>query len=429
MRVDPVSIRLTAALAICSVTALVSGPCVFAQHATVLHSFASNSKDGNMPYAGLVFDAAGNLYGTTSYGGVHGVGTVFELTRTGHGNWTEKVLHGFSANGTDGYNPYSGVILDSAGNLYGTTAEGGSFNAGTVFELTPTDSGGWVEEILHSFNPDGTDGVRPFGGLFLDCQRTCSPSRPFGNLYGTTRNGGAKNIGTVFELTPTQGGVWTEKILHSFASAGKDGYLPYSALVADAKGNLYGTTTFGGVHGFGTVFELIPTTGGIWTESILHSFNYGNTDGYEPYAGLIFDAAGDLYGTTSGGGAYGGGTVFALIPINAGGEWDEKVLYSFSYNSNHTDGQSPNAGLVFDASGNLYGTTTWGGAYNHGTVFEMKPLAGGDWTERILLIFNAGGSDGQWPDAGLLFDAFGNLYGTTFEGGSSGVGTVFEITP
>src|ERR1039458_4539934 len=213
-----------------------------------------------------------------------------------------------------------------------------------------------------------------------------------------------------------------EQVLHSFQNDGADGVDPYAGLIFDGAGNLYGTTWQGGTYGYGTVFELTPTAGGTWTENVLWSFGSG-TDGTSPVAGLIFDAVGNLYGTTLQGGTYGYGTVFELTPA-AGGTWTEKVLYSFG---SGTDGANPYAVLIFDAAGNLYGTTYFGGSSDagNGTVFEVSPSAGGVWTEHVLHRFG-NGTDGIWPQAGLVFDAVGNLYGTTSVGGTFGWGTVLD---
>ena len=397
----------------------------------VLYSFNNNGTDGTNPEAGLIFDTAGNLYGTTYQGGTYSIGTVFELTPTAGGGWTEKVLHSFNKNGTDGAHPHAGLVMDAAGNLYGTTFANGTYNHGTVFELTRAAGGGWTEKVLYSFNNNGTDGTNPEAGLIFDTA---------GNLYGTTYQGGTYSIGTVFELTPTAGGGWTEKVLYSFNNNGTDGTNPEAGVILDAGGDLYGTTYSGGTYNNGTVFELTPTAGGGWTEQVLHHFNLNGTDGANPEAGLIFDAAGNLYGTTDGGGAYGGfyggdGTVFELTPT-AGGGWTEEVLHNFG---NSTDGINTHAGLIFDTAGNLYGTTDEGGAYGnsdnaygasgYGTVFELTPTAGGGWTEEVVHSFNFNGTDGASPHAGLIFDAAGNLYGTTTVSGTYSVGTVFELTP
>ena len=437
MRGKRLSIGLRAALAIIAATLFATS--TWAQiHEQVLHNFQYNGTDGVLPFAGLIFDAAGNLYSTTSEGGTYGVGTVFELTPAAGGGWTETVLHSFG-NGTDGRGP-NALIFDAAGNLYGTTSWGGTYTYGTVFELTPAAGGGWTEQVLYSFcsQTNCTDGAHPVAGLIFDAA---------GNLYGTTGHGGVyascnsgTGCGTVFELTPTAGGGWTEKVLHNFGN-GTDGNSPSAGLIFDAASNLYGTTYVGGIYcsgsgGCGTVFELTPAAGGTWTETVLYSFcpaGYPCTDGIGPEAGLIFDAAGNLYGTTVQGGRYDYGTVFELSPT-AGGGWTETVLHNFG---NGLDGVDPSAGLIFDAAGNLYGTTSWGGYYGHyeyGTVFELTPAASGGWTETVLHSFG-NGTDGRAPLAGLIFDAAGNLYGTTSAGGTDtscpnggyGCGTVFEL--
>jgi uncharacterized repeat protein (TIGR03803 family) len=338
----------------------------------------------------------------------------------------EEVLHSFQNDGTDGIDPGPGLISDGAGNLYGTTSVGGTHNWGTVFELSPAAGGGWTEKVLYSF-ASVPDGSWPMSALIFDAA---------GNLYGTTLSGGTNNGGTVFELSPDGGGGWTEKVLHNFGIGGIDGDEPQAGLIFDAAGNLYGTTGRGGGTFYGTVFELSPDGGGGWTEQVLHSFGAG-TDGAFPYAGLIFDAAGNLYGTTYEGGAFdtcaaeGCGTVFELMPA-AGGNWTEKVLYSFDYNSG--GGIAPSANLIFDGAGNLYGTTS-SGYYgdSNGTVFELSPTAGGNWTEQVLHSFGSG-TDGNNPVGSLIFDFAGNLYGTTAWGGTfssclNGCGTVFELMP
>ncbi len=366
-------------LLLASVLALIplSIQSAWAQTETVLYNFCSqgvNCLDGGGPAAGLIMDKEGDLYGTTAFGGAYGIdcdpfpqgcGTVFQLNPSG----TETVLHSFANNGTDGFYPFAGLIMDANGKLYGTTFGGGAnacedVHCGTVFELTA----GGTETVLHSFAPKGTiiDGISPEAGLILDAN---------GNLYGTTNEGGAHGYGTAFELSPPtrKGGGWTETILHSFASNGADGLHPRAGLIMDAKGNLYGTTPGGGSYGSGgTVFEISPPAkkGDAWTETVLHSFTCpqgsGCADGILPVAGLIMDANGDLYGTTNQGGAYGYGTVFELSPSGT-----ETILHNFL--DNWTDGGLPDAGLIMDAKGNLYGTTSYGGTYDGGTVFRVVP--------------------------------------------------------
>jgi uncharacterized repeat protein (TIGR03803 family) len=389
----------------------------------VLYSFSG--VDGAKPYASLIFDAAGNLYGTASEGGSNNsgcnggsCGIVFELKRGTNGKWTEKVLHAFSG-GNDGGNPYGNLIFDTAGNLYGTTELGGAQASGTVFQLTLGANGTWTETVLYSLcsTPNCKDGGNPTAGLIFDLP---------GNLYGTTsEGGGAGSVGTVFELSPGSGGTWTETVLHSFCYLNCDGgWGPYASLILDANGNLYGTTCCGGPPGgtgFGVVFKLAPGRGGIWTESVLHVFGNG-AGGVSPQASLIFDATGNLYSTTYGGSGNALGTVFKLT--HGTGNWTAKVLHSFDRTR---DGHDPYAGLIIDAAGHFYGTTPWGGAYGSGgTVFEVTSGAGGG--EKLLHSFGKG-NDGAYPFASLILDKAGNLYGTTPNGGNHGYGTVFEITP
>ncbi len=350
----------------------------------------------------------------------------------------ETVVHNFGQGDFDGVESFAGLVQDAAGNLYGTTNQGGIQTQGTVFELSPRVGGGWSETVLHSFG-NGTDGKYPYAGLIFDSA---------GDLYGTTANGGIHvggscylGCGAVFELSPREGGGWTETVLHSFGS-GTDGARPYAGLLFDAAGNLYGTTYEGGIHNTcfyegltcGTVFEISPRQGGGWTETVLHSFGNG-TDGANPQAGLIFDGAGNLYGTTGEGGTHQsyavGGIAFELSPREGGG-WQETVLYNFC-NLAAGDGCSPAAALVFDGEGNLYGTTVSGGIHFDGTAFRLSPRQGGGWTETILHSFGRS-TDGIYPNAGLIFDSAGNLYGTTADGGihscgGPGCGTVFKLTP
>jgi uncharacterized repeat protein (TIGR03803 family) len=399
----------------------------------VLHSF--KGKDGAYPNGDLVVDAAGNFYGTTEEGGdvrcnpPSGCGTVFELTPTASGPWIEKVLHRFCCVSRDGLFPHAGLVIDTAGSLYGTTPLGGVYQSGIVFRLT-RGNGKWAETVLYSFNDK--DGRNPAAGLIFD---------PAGNLYGTTQAGGTDNQGIAFQLTPNGKNRWTETVLHSFQKNGKDGFQPNARLVMDAAGNLYGTTFYGGGlgcggYGCGIVFELKPEGGGKWTERVLHNFQDTRGDGVYPTDALILDTAGNLYSTTIGGGAhgskcqfYGCGTAFQLGRDN-NGKWAEKVLHTFR--DNGRDGVLPSAGFIFDAAGNLYSTTSSGGA-GWGTIFNLMP---GKWTETIVHRFNGNGRfmDGFYPSGNLIFDAAGNLYGTTY--GASGFdcsenqcGTVFEVTP
>src|SRR5450631_768013 len=311
---------------------------------TVLYTFTGGA-DGGTPAVGLIADPAGNLYGTTEYGGVYGFGTVFEVTLGG----TEKVLYSFTGK-ADGDLPYGGLVRDGAGNLYGTTYYGGSSNAcasgcGVVFEVTPAG----IERILHNFTGD-PDGSCPFnGGLLLVGT----------NLYGVTGCGGTYNSGTVFKVTLAG----KETILYSF-TGGTDGGGPDGALIRDAKGNLYGTTLSGGnslhslncnntnfLGGCGTVFELSPSG----VETVLYNFQ-GGTDGIWPFTGVVRDTAGNIYGSTLYGGnsacMYGCGTVFEVTPSGT-----ETQLFLFSGGATGTWPE----GVIRDAKGNLYGATGSGG--------------------------------------------------------------------
>jgi len=392
-----------------------------------LHKF--NGKDGDSPSGRLIFDTAGNLYGTTNIGGKYSgcyfgtCGTVFELSPNAGGTWTEQVLHNFD--GSDGTAPVGELIFDGAGSLYGTANRGGGPGDGVVFKLTPGANGSWTESTLFVFT--GTDGEWPGGGLTFDASR---------NLYGTTGWGG--DGGNVFELTPNGNGSWTESVLYVFTFDGINGWYPSGgSLVFDAAGNIYGTAAFGGksgcspygngCYGFGVVFELSPNGNGAWTEKVLHTFQ--GKDGESPTCTLVFDAAGNLYGTAFAGGdlslcsGYGCGVVFELTP-NAGGGWTEHVLHKFSGGK---DGSVPFAGVVFDAAGNLYGTTTQGGAHGYGVVFKLTPNSKGGWNETVLHSFID--SPGAYPYSGLIFDAAGNLYGSTQGDGTKTFGSVYEITP
>jgi uncharacterized repeat protein (TIGR03803 family) len=368
-------------------------------------------------YAGLVLDSACNLYGTTSGGGVYGRGTVFELTRDSNGGWTEHVLHDFTG-GKDGEAPYASPIFDEAGNLYGTTRYGGISGNGAVFELTPHSNGRWTERVIHQFT-GREDGGQPESGLILDAS---------GNLYGTASDGGDSSdcvygdppgCGVAFELIPASNGEWKEKVLHAFT--GKDGLSPLARLVFDGAGaNLYGTTFGDSISGGGTVFELAHGSDGEWTEHVLYRFSRGK-DGSNPAAGLILDAAGRLYGTTEFGGNFDSGVVFELYTSN--GRWTEHVLHDFT---GGLDGSIPLASVIFDRAGNLYGTTSEGG-FGNGTVFELMPGSKGRWAAHVLHQFGVGRGPGN-PNAELILDAENNLYGTTLDGSSHRAGTVFELT-
>ncbi len=425
----------------------------------VLYSFQGGS-DGQTPAGGVVFDKQGNLYGTTE------TGTVFQLAPPAKKGdpWTETVLYLFlgKSNNNDGLQPSGGLVIDSSGNLYGTTAYGGTggcillgilYGCGTVYELSPPQQKGgqWTETILYSFQ-SGNDGYYPWGNLTFD---------KAGNLYGATQFGGGKgntcdvyyggNCGTVFKLSPPKqkGGAWTENVLQAFAGVAQgkqfgDGANPNGGLVSDRSGNLYGTTYFGGNNvkgkcqggvggtGCGIAFELLRpvTKGGTWTKRVIHEFN--GQDGSNSAAGVIVDKAGNLYGTTVfGSGPY--GLVFELKRPPGGSHfWTEVVLHSFT---DGNDGANPMAGLALDSQGNLYGTAYRGqGTSQYGDVVRLTAPSWnpGPWTLTVLYGFHML-TDGGQPASALSIDAAENLYGTTQYGGTGqscqgGCGTVFKVS-
>jgi uncharacterized repeat protein (TIGR03803 family) len=345
---------------------------------------------------------------------------------------SESLLHQFHGL-KEGDSPSSSLIMDAAGNLFGTTSGGGNYasscvlGCGTVFKLSPIVGGGWRLTGIHEFT-GGRDGGKSGAPLLMD---------KMGNLYGTTAAGGNYGLGTAFMLSPMPNGSWKLSGLHGFGG-GLDGAQPATGLTFDTTGNLYGTTVTGGRYGYGTVFRLSPNSNGGWTETVIHSFH--SVDGVFPFASVIFDGEGNLYGTTDAGGAYGFGNVFELSP-NANGGWVVSTLYSFTGGN---DGRAPEGAIVFGQDGNLYGTTYFGGngtgcVLNCGVVYKLTHNADGTWSESVIYNF-VGGTDGATPSAGLTFDSVGNLLGTTFYGGDqpdcyhnggggNGCGTVFELSP
>lgn len=381
-----------------------------AQTWTVLHTFSG--PEGSAPEAGLTMDQAGNLYGTAWGGGNTGgacfntgCGTVFKMTRHGS-NWTVVPLYKFS--GPDGSNPMARVIIAPDGTLYGTTYYGGASNSGVVFRPQPPATAcksvlcPWTETVVHSFT-GGADGSNPsLGDLMVD---------RVGNIYGTTYTGGSTagncsdygpGCGVVFEMSPSGGG-WTENVLHTFQW--DDGAFPYAGVIFDSAGNIYGTTEAGGSSVDGTVYELTPSGSG-WTETVLHNFDVIiSPEGGFVYGGLIADSSGNLYGITSLGGAQGGGTAYELSPSGSG--WSFNVLYGFNAYTGSL------AKLAMDSAGDLYGTL-----FDEGVpeVFRLTP-SDGQWN---LTGFN--GSAGDFPYCNMILDSAGNLYGAAGN-------VVFEITP
>jgi uncharacterized repeat protein (TIGR03803 family) len=405
-----------ARIAVACVMAMLAGHSAQAQTYRVLHTFA-NGNDGANPRSGVIRDAEGNLYGTSQNGGASNAGTVFKLSKTGE----MTVLYSFTG-GADGGWPQAGVIKGAQGNLYGATIRGGDTactptGCGMAFELTRTGK----ENVLYSFT-GWPDGAYP-NGVIQDAK---------GNLYGTTLNGGSGHsrscslngipygCGTVFKVDASG----KETVLHNFTNDADGGY-PEAGLIEDSEGNFYGTTGAGGsTDCCGVVFKLNQAG----KETVLYRFKGG--DGASPYARLTQDAQGNLYGTTYEGGAYGKGTVFRLSKTGK-----ETVLYSFCRKSGCADGANPYGGVIQDAHGNLYGTTLGGGDTacfgGCGTVFKLDTAG----KEAVLHSFT-GGADGGNPYAGVIQDAHGNLYGTTYIGGNFycddsgfGCGVVFELTP
>ena len=401
-------------------------------------------------YAGLILDAAGNLYGTTQYGGSHQWGSIFELTPNQDGTWKENVLYNFGSlpNIADGAAPSATLLFDAAGNLYGTTYYGGliqcqggwGYGCGTVFKLTHNANGTWTESVLYTF-PGDASGSGP-GKLITDRLGNFYGVAVADGLMGCLPNGwdGWDGCGVVFKLTLAEDGTWSQSVLYSFTGS-TDGAAPAGGMTIDAAGNLYGTTWAGGLtgctggttYGCGVVFKLAENSDGTWTETVLHTFGkwIDSRDGSSPDADLIIDAAGDLYGTASMGGSKGCGVVFKLSPTST--RWTESVLHTFGMWPNSRDGCDPAAGLIFDAAGNLYGTTVDGGGgigcSSCGVVFKLTPTSTG-WKETVLHHFGAWAKsrDGAFPEAGLVMDSAGNLYGTTVSGYPISRGDVFEIT-
>ena len=365
----------------------------------VLYTFQGLS-DGGEPYAGLVRDAAGNLYGTAISSGAFGWGVVFKVDPSG----TETVLHSFGDGSTDGRTPYAGLVRDKAGNLYGTTYEGGGIGCvdgcGTVFKVDTTGT----ETVLHSFTGGTTDGCFPYAGLLLD---------KAGNLYGTTQACGASSSGTVFRLSKSG----KETILHSFAGGTKDGAYPlYGSLLTDTNGALYGVAQYGGTANDGVVYKL-SKSGAL---RVLYSFAGGTTDGCNPNGSPAMDTLGNLYGTAV---ACGSSNMGIVWKVSKSGK--EKVLHNFAGGT--ADGADPIAGVILDAKGNLYGDTQYGGGTGCfgagcGTVYKVSK------TGALTLLHIFAGSEGALPFGGVIRDTKGNLYGTAFLGGSPDWGTVWQIT-
>ena len=411
----------------------------FGQH---IEAFPFNGSNGEHPIGALTVDSAGNFYGATLAGGIvygclssAGCGVIFEITPPAEpgGKWVGTTLHKFTGP-PDGFAPNGNLVVDAAGNVYGTTSEGGTGcnegGCGTVFELSPPaePGGDWSETVLLNFGPSATGGA-PMAGLIAD---------GFGNLYGTASVGGTYGFGAVFELSPptSLGGSWTETVLYNFGTASEDGTLPEAPLISDSYGNLYGTTLAGGGGSeTGTVFELSPAappplSSGTWSETKLHAFGNFAKDGQEPRAGLVLTPGGLLLGTTAEGGKYGDGVVFVLFPPSTlFGSWAYTVGYDFG--ATPGDGIAPYAGLTLQAGENpvLYGTTTAGGASGDGTVYQLTPPSspGDPLNESVIYSFTESYGDGGYPAGNLILQGPA-LYGTSESGGYSFAGTAFRLS-
>jgi uncharacterized repeat protein (TIGR03803 family) len=390
------------------VVLLVTASPAQAQTLQILHSFTEQG-DGGFPFAGLTMDRAGNLYGTTDEGGDYGCsdvgcGVVFRLSHAGS-DWTLTPLYAFRG-GTDGAFPLGGVVFGPEGALYGTTSDGG-VGYGTVFRLTPPATAcksvlcPWTETVLYRFSNSSDGGSPEFENLIFD---------QAGNLYGTTAGGGVHGRGVVFELSPSAGS-WTETVLWDVGNGG--GY-PLSGVIFDSAGNLYGTTSTEQCCEAGIVYELSPSGSG-WTETTLSDINLsGNA-----FGGVTMDEHGNLFGTSGGDTGRGAGGVYELTPYN--GRWTFNALYTFS-----GGGMGPYDTPTLDGAGNVYATSAEAGGYSGGEVFKLTPSSGG-WIYTSLVGFS--GANGYAPTGGVILDAAGNIYGTTLNGGAGNYGEVWELTP
>jgi uncharacterized repeat protein (TIGR03803 family) len=326
---------------------------------TVLYEFKGSNGDGSAPHGRLAFDADGEIYGTTQGGGINGTGTVYRLSPKSGGGWTEKVIYNFSATGADGTAPSAGMTIAADGTMYSTTPDGGAFGAGTVFSLKKT-SKGWKQTVIQNLNGSSNGGF-PYEGLMMDTA---------GNLYGAAPTGGTSGQGVIYRLSFTKKG-WVDTVLHSFTGQNGDGAgLYWIDLISDKSGNIYGATSFGGTNGTGTVWELVySTTKKTYSESILYEFGAsGSGDGNNPYGGLAMDSKGNLYGTTLYGGPSNIGTFYKLT--KQGKTWKETILHSFV---GANDGNEPTGNPYIDATGRLYGMTQTGGKSNLGIVYRITP--------------------------------------------------------
>jgi uncharacterized repeat protein (TIGR03803 family) len=389
-----------------------------AQTYNVIHSF-TGQQDGGNPFAGLTIDSADNIYGTTFSGGAGGFGTVFSLDSSGS-DWVLSTLHNF-ANGNDGAGPIARLVFGPGGALYGTTSAGGGgpcltannyHGCGTIYKISPPPHA--PASLIYDWGSDVLFRFNQTDGSYPQGDLMFDAN---GTMYGTAVNGGTYGWGLVYTLTQSHGS-WTENVLYQPRNNG-DGQYPWGGVVADSAGNLYGVLEAGGQDGYGAIYKL-ARSGSSWQETTLHSFSFQGQDGAYPESGLIMDASGNLYGATSHlPGA--GGSAYQMTA--SGGSWTYDFVSSFTGGIN----VGPYDKLVKDAAGNLYGTTFADGQHGYGSVFKLTP-SGGGWTYHSLHDFT-GGQDGANPMCSLAFDSSGNIYGTASGGGAHNAGVVFEITP
>ena len=395
-----------AILANCAITTL-----VHAASLNVIYSFEGGA-DGEYTDTDLVRDAGGNLYGTSVQGGAHAGGTVWQLHPNGDGTWTHTVLYNFTG-GTDGAEPYKGVTLDAAGNLYGTAVTGGGGacegGCGVAYKLT-NNGGTWTQSVIHTFT-GADDGSGPGARLTLDDS---------GKVYGMAPTGGVNGLGTIYEMIPARHGTYKFKVLHAFTGA--DGIGGSAGALVLYDGVLYGAATAGGANGQGSIYQLALNARGKWKFKLLYSFR-GEPDAGFPYGGLSFDALGNIYGTTYYAGANDFGCVYELSPM--GRRWKERVLYSFTGGA---DGSSPISNVNLDSAGDIYGTTSEGGADGEGVIFKLTPGAHHSWTESVMHSF-AGSPDGEYAYNGMVNGGGDAFFGATVHGGADDEGAIYRFNP
>ena len=397
---------------------LMLGTAIFARAGapSVIHSF-TGSPDGKIPSTAMISDSSGNFYGGTINGGtglcMAGCGTIFELSPVSGGGWTESIIYSFQGGAVgDGQFPAGALTSDASGNIYGVTSQGGTTGNGTVFRLSP-GTGGWTETVLYAFKGGNTDGGAPAGKVIFDSA---------GNLFGVTGGNGAHSTGTVYMLTPTSSGMWTETLLYSFPASGSSLGTNPSGIIFDSTGVLWGVTTFGGtsgVNGSGVVFQLIKNTSGVWTQRVIKKFSTAAADVQTPTGGLAFDASGDLFMTMSRG-AQGGASVFELTPTT-GGNYQGHVLHAYQ----GPQVVQPYEAITFDSTGALYSAgSVGGGSCDCGLVYKLTPGTSG-WSSTVLLTMN--GTSGNQPIGGAVLDSSGNTLVVTQFGGSKKDGVVLSI--